>query len=78
MFCLGHEKPERKSRISVKKRNAIRPVSLFFTNTETVIEKKIAASRKGIINLNSVPISPICGRLKNLGINHTMYAVIGM
>lgn len=78
MFCLGHEKPERKRRISVKKRKAIRPVSLFFTNTEIVIEKKIAASRKGIIKEKSVPVSPICGRLKNLGINPTIYAVIGI
>ena len=75
ILALGQEKPPRKSKISVQKRKEIRPVSLFFTNTDTLIEKKMVAMRNGTTMWKSVHIEPMCGKLNHLGISTRIYAL---
>ncbi len=67
ILALGQENPPRKSNIRVQKRKEIRPVSLFLTNTDTLIEKNIVAIRNGTIMWNNVHIDPIWGKLNHLG-----------
>ena len=50
MFDCGHDTPLKNKIMSEKNKKTIIPVSLFGKNTETVIEKKIVASKNGNIN----------------------------
>ena len=69
MFDCGHETPLKNTRISDMNIKITIPVSLWGRNTDTVIEKKIEASRKGINSINISNGMPMWGRLNALGIS---------
>ena len=65
----GHDTPLRNNRMSDINIKITMPVSLWGKNTDTVIEKKMEASRKGINSINMSNGIPIWGKLKALGIS---------